>query len=215
MPIDLDLQCLPLGALQTNCYLLSLVGSDRCIIIDPGGEVEVLLALLRQLKVTPELLLLTHSHYDHIGGVAGVLAAFPELDYAAHPLTVDLVQAPTGTLSIYAGGISITAPPPTRVLADGDTVEAAGLRLGVRFLPGHAPDHLVFTVQGADTLIAGDALFAGSIGRTDFPGCDHGLLMAGLRGLLNDLSDETRVYPGHGPATSIGVERASNPFLQP
>lgn len=187
---------LPLGMLQTNCYILS--NGNRCLIVDPGDEPERVLAFLEQNGLTAEAILLTHGHYDHVGAVRALVA---ELDCDVYICEADL-SLPS----------HMTAGPlyHSHTYSDGDRLTLAGMEFTVIHTPGHTPGS-VCLLFGMD-LIAGDTLFEGSIGRTDFPGSDHGAMLHSLE-KLKKLPDEVRVYPGHGPATDMGQEKRYNPYL--
>ncbi len=196
-----------------NSYIVHRRGRADAVVIDPGFEPEPILDCLRQHKLTLAAILNTHGHVDHIAGNAAIKDAFPDA-----PLIIGHGDAPMLTdagLNLSGDfGIPITSPPADRTLRDGDALEVAGLTFDVREIPGHSPGHIVYICRDdSRDVFGGDVLFAGSIGRTDFPGGDLDLLLTGIREKLWPLPDSARVYPGHGPATTIGHERRSNPFL--
>lgn len=209
----MELRRLEVGALGVCCYLVAANKGGGCVVIDPGGDAETIAAELRGNSWTPELVLLTHAHCDHIGGVAELLAAYPGAVLASSAETGARAQDPRLNLSVFLGQ-PIACPPPGRTFADGETFAAAGLEWLAREVPGHDPGEMVYYLSDEKTLFAGDAIFAGSVGRSDFPGGDHTLLVTRVAALLKELPPETMVYPGHGPATRAGHELANNPFLQ-
>lgn len=198
---------------QENTYVVWLPGRTDALVIDPGLEPELVLDLLRDEGLTPAALLNTHGHADHIGGNAALKQAFPQA-----PLVIGATEAPLLTdarANLSAGfGMPVTSPPADRTVREGDAIEAAGLTLEVLDVPGHSPGHVVFLVRGAPHLVfGGDVLFRGSIGRYDFPGSSGPLLFEGIRTKLFTLPGDTVVYPGHGPVTTVGHEKRTNPFV--
>ena len=204
----------PLGPMQTNAFVLHREGSERCILIDPGADPAGLLHLLDNRNLEPELVLLTHSHFDHIGAVDGVLEHWPGLEYRAHPLCAACVADPAKNGSLFLLGMDIRCQAPTDFLDEGDTVEAAGITLEAWFTPGHAPGHLVFLEREAGLAVSGDTVFAGGVGRTDLPGCDPAAFRVTLERLCT-LPDDTVFHPGHGPSLRLGDEKRTNPYLDP
>ena len=205
---DVQVHRLVTGPVQENAYLV--VGSDqRAVLVDPGDDANDLLELIRQTNAKPEAILLTHAHFDHIGAVQAVREAL-EIPVYLHPDARDqYVQA---ALAAARWNLPFTQPQP----ADHDLLpgmlEVAGLVFQVLFTPGHAPGH-VSLYSSAGFVLSGDALFQGSIGRTDLPGCDHALLIASITTQLLSLPAQTTVFSGHGPETTIGREIQTNPFL--
>jgi hydroxyacylglutathione hydrolase len=212
----------PAGAFQTNCYVVAAGPGEACIVVDPGQDaVEPLDALLAEHRLTPVAVLLTHGHFDHTFSVSPVCDGH-DVPAWIHPDDRDLLSDPLKGLSpeagaFFGGRMEMREPREVRQLIDGAALELAGLTLTVDHTPGHTRGSVVFstpTEEGVDVLLAGDTLFAGSIGRTDLPGGDHATMLESLRDKLLTRSDETVVLPGHGPTTTVGRERASNPFLQ-
>ena len=211
----------PAGAFQTNCYVLASGPGEACVVVDPGQEaVEPLEELLAEHRLTPVAVLLTHGHFDHTFSVAPVcdghdVPAFIHPDDRAM-LADPLKGMSRDALAFFGGRLEMREPREVRTLDDGAQLELAGLTLRVDHTPGHTPGSIVFgttTDEGVEVVLAGDTLFAGSIGRTDLPGGDTELMMRSLRDKLLTRDDGTYVLPGHGPATTIGRERVSNPYL--
>ena len=197
---------------EENTYILWLPGRTDAVVIDPGLEPDLILDFLREQGLTVAAILNTHGHADHIAGNAPMKAAFPDAPLIAGKNEAKLLSDAHANMS--AGfGFPIVSPPADRLVSEGDVVEAAGLRLEVLDLPGHSPGHVVFLVRGQPCLVfGGDVLFRGSVGRTDFPGGSMELLTSGIIGKLYSLPPDTVVYPGHGPATTVGHEMRTNPF---
>lgn len=213
----------PAGAFQTNCYILAQDGASECIVVDPGqNAAEPLIEFLGKQSLTPAAVLLTHGHLDHTWSTAPVCEKFGIPAYI-HPedryMLSDPLRGTGSALSAMIGDAEFHEPPEVIELADGDVVDLAGITVTVDHTPGHTQGSVVLrtvvdTDQGPVPLaLTGDTLFAGSIGRSDLPGGNHEQLLASIAAKLLVLDDATAVLPGHGEATSIGQERASNPFL--
>ncbi len=203
---------LPLGPLQTNCYLLGCLDTNQAAIIDPSWDGDAAAKLANDEGLTISHILLTHSHFDHIGGLAALKRATDAPIYA-HAATLPMLKM--GQASAMRWGIEIEEPPEVdHLLIEGDQLQVGELTLEVLFTPGHAPGHLCFYLPAFSILFSGDALFQGSIGRTDLPGGDLEILMRSIFDKLMPLPDETQLLSGHGAATTIGQERQFNPFLQ-
>lgn len=210
----------PAGSYAANCFVLAAEAGAACVVVDPGQDCEEPLAeLLAEHRLTPVAVLCTHGHFDHIFSVAPVCDGH-DVPAWIHPDDRALLADPLRGLSdqamaFFGGRLTLREPREVRELADGVTMELAGLRITVDHTPGHTQGSVVFHTgtEAARLVLAGDTLFAGSIGRTDLPGGDPDQIMESLRTKLLPLPDDTIVLPGHGSTTTIGRERAGNPFL--
>ncbi|GAA2090480.1 MBL fold metallo-hydrolase [Actinomadura alba] len=212
----------PAGSFATNCYIVAPAAGEECVIIDPGQDAESGVdELLREHRLKPVAVILTHGHIDHIWSVAPVCGA-RDVPAFIHPDDRGLLTDPARGLSLSVGqqlfgGITFSEPDDVRELSDGAVLELAGMELTIDHAPGHTPGSVTFrlpeTAATPEVLFSGDLLFAGSIGRTDLPGGDHPTILRSLARVCLPLPDETAVLPGHGPQTSIGRERATNPYL--
>ena len=209
--MSLAVEMLTVGPLAENCLLLRREGSDRILVVDPGEEAERILAAIAASGAEVEAILLTHCHFDHIGAVAPVAAATGAPVYCPAievPILADIMSFVPwegfGPYESYAADETV---------GGGETLELAGLELDVIFTPGHSPGHVTYSVRGEDALFSGDVLFQGSVGRVDLPGGDWPTLLASIESLIDEFPAQTTVYPGHMGTTTLGAERASNPFL--
>jgi glyoxylase-like metal-dependent hydrolase (beta-lactamase superfamily II) len=197
---------------QENTYVVGLPGRSEVLVIDPGLEPDLILDFLQQRQLRPATLLNTHGHADHIGGNEALKQAFPDAPLVIGVNEKHLLTDAMANLSAPFG-MPVTSPPADRLVREGDRIEYAGIPLEVLEIPGHSPGHVVYVYRGSPNLVfGGDVLFRGSVGRTDFPGGSGRLLLSGIRGKLFALPDDTRVYPGHGPVTTVGQEKRDNPF---
>lgn len=204
----LSITGLTVGPLEENCWLLADADAGRAVLIDPGDEAERLLEAVKSAGCTLAEIWLTHAHFDHVGAVAEILR------HATVPVRLHQLDEPIYALASASAarwGISVEQPPLTTVrIAEGDELAFGGVKFAIWHLPGHAPGHVAFI--GGEWCISGDVLFAGSIGRTDLPGCDPRAMHRSLERLAT-LPPHLEVFPGHGGTTTIARERASNPFL--
>jgi glyoxylase-like metal-dependent hydrolase (beta-lactamase superfamily II) len=211
----------PAGAFAANCYLVASAPGAECLIIDPGQDAEAgIEEIVERYRLRPAAVLLTHGHIDHIWSVAPVCGARDIAAYI-HPADRELLTDPAKGLPMQPGqqlfgGLTFSEPDDVVELAAGMTLDLAGIELVVDHAPGHTPGSVTFRLPAAaepGTLFTGDLLFAGSIGRTDLPGGDYETILESLARVCLPLPDETTVLSGHGPQTTIGAERAGNPFL--
>lgn len=204
----------PLWVAQTNTYVIAPERGGLAIVVDVPPDPSGVIDLLARHDLTPVALLLTHGHVDHMGGAGGVATATSSQVYV-HPDDDFLTLDPATQLRQLFGSIppgDFSPPESMTRLAHGQSLDLAGLTLEVLHTPGHTPGHCCFHLPSEGTLLSGDQLFAGSIGRTDLPGGDTAALGRSMKDHVMTLPDETRVLPGHGPETTIGNERRTNPF---
>jgi glyoxylase-like metal-dependent hydrolase (beta-lactamase superfamily II) len=212
LPPMLRYETIPVTPFQQNCSLIWCDRTQEAAVIDPGGEIERIVAAARRHGVRIAQVLLTHAHIDHAGGAAALARALGVPIVGPHPgdrFWIDGLPQ-QGRMFGVAAAESFT---PARWLADGDTVQVGEVRLTVRHTPGHTPGHVIFHDAETKRAFVGDVLFAGSIGRTDFPGGDHDTLIASITGRLWPLGDDTVFVPGHGPESTFGRERHGNPYV--
>lgn len=214
MTAPLEIRTIVSAPFAENTLVAWRAGRGDCLVVDPGLEPQKIVAELARHHLTPAALLCTHGHADHIGGNAFLKARWPEC-----PLIVGRIEAPLLTdpwLNLSAQfGHAVTSPPADQLLDEGQVFEAAGIALEARHIAGHSPGHLVFVCHetAPAVVFGGDVLMAGSVGRTDFPGGSFEELASGIHRKLFTLPDDTIVLPGHGPQTTIGQERRTNPFV--
>jgi hydroxyacylglutathione hydrolase len=209
----MKIDSLILGAYETNSYVLrqSETATD-CVVIDTGLNIGGLIGFLEEQQLNPVAIVLTHGHADHIGGLAALRSRFTDMKVYIHELDAEMLTEPLANLSAMTGA-PFTTEPQDFSLRDQSVIELAGLELLVLHTPGHTPGGICLYSKQDSVAFVGDTLFAESVGRTDFPGGSMPQLTSSIREKLFGLPDETRVYPGHGPATSIGHEKTHNPFL--
>jgi glyoxylase-like metal-dependent hydrolase (beta-lactamase superfamily II) len=207
----MDVRMFTVGPIAENTFIARPDGGDRAVIVDPGDEAPKLLGALEELGVELEAILLTHTHYDHIGAVAEMAEA------TGAPVWCPEIEVPV--LADPNSFMSFPGLPPLRgyeadhTLSGGEDLSLAGLEIKVLFTPGHSPGHVTFSIPDEQAVFSGDVLFQGSVGRVDLPGGDGPTLMESIRSLVDEHPPETTVYPGHMGITTLGAERASNPFL--
>jgi hydroxyacylglutathione hydrolase len=209
--VALDVQMFTVGMVQENCFLVRPGGGDRAVIVDPGEEAPRLLQAIEAAGVQLDAILLTHTHFDHVGAVAPVARATGAPVYCP-VLEVPVLQDVMAYIP-WPGFGPYESWDPEHTVAGGETLTLAGLELDVVFTPGHSPGHVTYAVRGEPALFSGDVLFEGSVGRVDLPYGDGPTLMRSIAALLDRFDDETVVYPGHMGITTLGRERATNPFL--
>ncbi len=199
------------GELQVNCYLLGCSVSGEAMVIDPGGKAPRILEILAEQNLTLKQVVNTHGHFDHTGGNRALVEE-TQAELLIHPADLAILRGGAGHAMSFGCQPIEPSPEPTRLLQDGDRVDLGEFQFQVIHVPGHSPGGICLLGKGR--LFAGDNLFAGSIGRTDLPSGDQGALMKALRDRILTLPDEIVVCPGHGPETTIGRERRTNPYLQ-
>ena len=199
------------GPVQENCFLFTRVGSDRALIVDPGEEAPKLLGVIDELGLTLEGILLTHTHFDHVGAVAPIARATGAEVWV--PAIERPVLADINSFVPFAEFGPFEDWEAEHTVSGGERLALAGLAIDVLFTPGHSPGHVTYAIPDEQVAFSGDVLFRGSVGRTDLPGGDWPTLLESLRTLVETLPGETTIYPGHMGATTIGGERSTNPFL--
>lgn len=221
MSLQLHIEKFCLGEWMTNCYVvhkaLTQPGGGNaptdCWIVDAGFGPDAMIQYIKDNQLTPRQVLLTHAHVDHIAGVGAVREHWPDVPILIHENERRFLTDPMLNLSV-ALPEPVTAPEATGTLEHGQRLSLDGIEFEVRYTPGHSPGSVSLYQAEAGIILAGDVLFLDSIGRTDFPNCNHEHLLESIRTQFYTLPDETRVLPGHGPETTIGHERANNPFVQ-
>ncbi len=202
---------IPTGPLDVNCYIVGCPDTRECLIIDPGGHGERIAETLERLDLDPAVLMNTHGHFDHIGGNAYLMAHKDSLPLYLHEDDLHYLRN-AGEHADYWSMPFEDSPEPTNLLKGGEDIEMGSFRFRIIHTPGHSPGGISIYILGH--LFTGDALFEGSIGRTDLPGGEYDLLISSIRDKLLILPGDTIIHPGHGSESTIAIERRSNPFLQ-
>jgi hydroxyacylglutathione hydrolase len=206
----MDVRGLTVGPLQENCFIARPDGGERCVVVDPGDEADRILGQVEDLGAAVEAILLTHTHFDHVGAVAALARATnapvwcPKLEV---PVLADINRY------VFPGFGPYESYDADETVEGGETLQIAGLDIDVVFTPGHSPGHVTYAIPAENVLFSGDVLFEGSVGRTDLPGGDWPTLARSIATLLERYPDETTVCPGHMGVTTLGRERQTNPFL--
>ena len=208
----MDVRMFTVGPVAENCFLFRRDGATQALLVDPGDEADKLIAAIDGLGVTVEAILLTHTHFDHVGAVAPLARHTGAPAYC--PRDEAFVLADIMSYVPWPGFGPFESYDADHLVAGGERLELADFAIDVLSTPGHSPGHVTYVVADEGAIFSGDVLFEGSIGRADLPGGDGPTLMATIAGLLEQLPDETRVYPGHMGITTLGRERVSNPFLR-
>jgi len=213
MSVALNIRTIVSMPFEENTFVIWRPGSREALVIDPGLEPNLILEFLRDEGLRVAAILNTHGHADHIGGNEALKRAFPEAPLVIGEREANLLTDAWANLSAMFG-VPVVSPPADRTVREGDVLEYAGIRLEVLDVPGHSPGHVVLVHRSDPPVVfGGDVLFRGSIGRYDFPGSDGELLFKGIHTKMFALPDGTVVYPGHGPTTTIGHEKRTNPFV--
>lgn len=200
---------------EENCFLVNQEGRDDCLVVDPGLEPVKILRFCEKKDWLPSAVLITHGHADHIAGIPAIKQKWPEVRVLIGENDAEKLTSARANLSTQFGA-PIVAPQADETLSDGQIFTAGGIEIEVREIPGHSRGHVVYLIREASPMIVlvGDVIFSGSIGRSDFPDGDEKALRQGIRQKLYTLPDDTILYPGHGPSTTVGREKRTNPFVR-
>ena len=209
----LKYQLVPVTAFEQNCSVIWCDETMQGAVVDPGGDLEKILAVVEQNSVKLTKILLTHGHIDHVGATAELLQRMPLPVIGPHEGDQFLIAGLVMQATMF-GFAKVDSFEPDQWLQDGESVQVGNVTLSVSHCPGHTPGHVVFFDPASELALVGDVLFQGSIGRTDFPGGNHDTLIASIREKLFPLGDKVQFVPGHGPMSTIGAEKASNPYVR-
>jgi hydroxyacylglutathione hydrolase len=211
--VSLQVRMATVGPFAENCFIFNAEGAAGALVVDPGDEAERLIASIDEAGVTPEAILLTHTHIDHVGAVAALARRYGAPVYC--PELETFVLANINDFNPWRAQLGDYEPyEADHTVRGGERLELAGLTLDVYFVPGHSPGHVAYSIASDGALFSGDVLFESSIGRTDLPGGDHATLMRSIQMLIDTLPAETNVFPGHMSPTTLGQESQTNPFLR-
>lgn len=208
--MSIEVRQLTVGPIAENCFVIRREGGGKALVVDPGEEAERILATVEEMGASVEAILVTHTHFDHVGAVTPVAQATgasvycPEIEVPALADIMSFTMPGFGPFEGYEADETV---------AGGEELELAGLTLDVIFTPGHSPGHVTYSVRGEDAIFSGDVLFQGSVGRVDLPGGDGPTLLCSIQALIDAHPPETTVYPGHMGVTTLAAEQATNPFL--
>jgi hydroxyacylglutathione hydrolase len=208
--VSIEVRRLTVGPIAENCFVVRPEGGEKALVVDPGEEAERILATVEGMGASVEAILVTHTHFDHVGAVTPVARATgapvycPEIEVPALSDIMSFTMPGFGPFEGYEADETV---------AGGEALELAGLTLDVIFTPGHSPGHVTYSARGEDAIFSGDVLFQGSVGRVDLPGGDGPTLLRSIQALIDAHPPETTVYPGHMGVTTLAAERATNPFL--
>ena len=208
--MSIEVRQLTVGPIAENCFVVRPQGGEKALVVDPGEEAERILASVEEMGASVEAILVTHTHFDHVGAVtpvarvSGAPVYCPEIEVPALTDIMSFTMPGFGPFEGYEADETV---------AGGETLELAGLTLDVIFTPGHSPGHVTYSVRDEEAIFSGDVLFQGSVGRVDLPGGDGPTLLRSIQTLVDAHSPETTVYPGHMGVTTLGAEQATNPFL--